>query len=73
MQCNYLKKKVKNIQNDFFQSSAFKPAKFTFDFYFCLPEQEALENLKKTFFGYSSVFRNEFKNSASGPNSRLSL
>ena len=51
MQCNYRKKKVKNIQNDFFfQSSAFKPAIFTFDFYFCLPEQEALKNLKKYIF-----------------------
>ena len=58
-ECNAItvKKRLKTYKTIFFlQSSAFKPAKFTFDFYFCLPEQEALKNLKKNFFGYSEGF-----------------
>ena len=45
-----VKKRLKTYKAIFFQSSAFKPAKFTFDFYFCLPEQETLKNLKKKHF-----------------------
>ena len=45
------KKRLKTNKTIFLnQGSAFKPAKFTFDFYFCLPEQEALKNLKKKHF-----------------------